>query len=188
MLQFLSFLPVISSIIGKIFGNKKDRDDAMARIKELELRGQLEPLLKQIEVNIEEAKSGSVFIAGWRPYTGWMCAGALTLGFIFTVILPTILVLLPLFGVTDMTTYVSVIKQLQNINLGIYVTILMGMLGLGTMRVYEKSRGITDSFTKEIKTISADKFLRLYSKKFRKVSDTHREIIYKIFDKIEKDK
>jgi hypothetical protein len=181
---------MVEKIIGKIFGDKKERDDAKARIRELELRGQLEPLLKQIEVNVEEAKHSSVFVAGWRPAAAWLCVGALGLGFIVQVIVPAVIVLVPaLFGAQAISdAWLKTIDQLKQIDLGIYVTMLMGMLGLGTMRAYEKSHGIQDSKFSTIKTVTADDFLRHYTKRFGGVTKTHINIVKQIFDKLEEER
>ena len=49
-----------------------------AMLVEAETKGQL----AQIEVNKEEAKSGSFFRGGWRPATGWCCVIALFYAYI----------------------------------------------------------------------------------------------------------
>lgn len=184
----LSFLPIVGGLIDKIFGDKRSRDDAKARIRELELRGQLEPLLRQIEVNIEEAKSGSFFIAGWRPMAAWMCIAAMGLGFVTTVFIPSIFALIPLFGKVDISAYQAVVQSLRAIDIGVYISMLMGLLGLGTMRAYEKSHGIDSWYNrKENKIITADKFLRLYTKRFSRVTPAHKEIIYELFSQLDKD-
>jgi len=187
MLQFLSFLPMVNKIIDKIFGDKSERDTAKARIRELELRGQLEPLLRQIDVNIEEAKSNSKFIAGWRPAFAWMCVGAMGIGFCLQVILPAAIILTPVFGGTlELSTAMKqVVAQLKSIDLSIYTTALLGMLGLGTMRSYEKARGVYDSTFKRTKTVTADEFFRLYSKRFGGVTVDHKRIIYELFEKLD---
>ena len=80
----------------------------------------------QIEVNKVEANSNSLFVAGWRPFVGWTCGVALCYHFVLQ---PFLLFLLHSFGyqvdlpVFDMTTL---------------TTILLGMLGLGGMRSFEK--------------------------------------------------
>ncbi len=39
-----------------------------------------EPSLRQMDLNLQEAKHKSVFVAGWRPFIGWVCGCALAYG------------------------------------------------------------------------------------------------------------
>ena len=86
--------------------------------------------LAQIELNKQEAAHQSLFVAGWRPFVGWTCGAALAYHFILSPLLSFILVVA---GVeTPMPTFEF--SQLS--------TILMGMLGLGGLRSYEKMKGV----------------------------------------------
>ena len=86
--------------------------------------------LAQIEINKQEAAHKSMFVAGWRPFVGWTTGVALAYHFVLSPILGFVLVLA---GVeTPMPTFEF--SQLS--------TILMGMLGLGGLRSYEKMKGV----------------------------------------------
>ena len=85
----------------------------------------------QIEVNKEEAKSRSWWIAGWRPATGWICA--LAMGYHF-IIQPFLIFFLALFGMK---------MDLPSFDMDTLMTVLLGMLGLGTLRTVEKSKKLT---------------------------------------------
>ena len=80
----------------------------------------------QIEVNKVEANSNSLFVSGWRPFVGWTCGVALCYHFVLQPFLVFLLYSsgyqmdLPVFDMTTLTT------------------ILMGLLGLGGLRSYEK--------------------------------------------------
>lgn len=87
--------------------------------------------LAQIEVNKTEAQHRSVFVAGWRPFTGWVCASALAYHFIVE---PVIIFVLSFFEIQLI---------LPTFDMGSLLTVLMGMLGLGGLRTFEKSKGIT---------------------------------------------
>jgi hypothetical protein len=87
--------------------------------------------LAQIEVNKTEAQHRSVFVAGWRPFTGWVCASALAYHFIVE---PVIIFVLSFFEIQ---------LTLPTFDMGSLLTVLMGMLGLGGLRTFEKSKGIT---------------------------------------------
>jgi hypothetical protein len=84
----------------------------------------------QIEVNQAEAGSSSLFVAGWRPWIGWVCGIAFAYHFVAQPFLAFILaatghpVTLPTF------------------NMDALYTVLLGMLGLGSMRTFEKYKGV----------------------------------------------
>tara|TARA_R100001369_G_C3280851_1_gene161952 strand:- start:295 stop:696 length:402 start_codon:yes stop_codon:yes gene_type:complete len=88
--------------------------------------------LAQVEVNKAEAASGSLFKGGWRPFVGWICGIALLYHFILS---PLILFGVSLAGVD--------IPPIPEFDMGSLMTVLMGMLGLGGLRTYEKQKGIT---------------------------------------------
>ena len=86
--------------------------------------------LAQIDLNKQEAAHQSMFVAGWRPFVGWTCGVALAYHFLIAPLLGFMLVL---YGIdTPMPEFEF--SQLS--------TILMGMLGLGTLRSYEKMKGV----------------------------------------------
>ena len=91
-----------------------------------------EAMLAQIEVNKAEASSGSVFKGGWRPFIGWVCGAAFAYHF---VIQPFILFGVAVAGVS--------IPELPTFDMGSLMTVMMGMLGLGGLRSYEKKQGLT---------------------------------------------
>lgn len=86
-----------------------------------------EPDKWQVEVNKTEALHKSIFVAGWRPAIGWICAGALGWGWIVG---PVVKVLVPT-------------AQLPAIELGQAISLVMAMLGMSAVRSYEKRQGLT---------------------------------------------
>lgn len=87
--------------------------------------------IAQIEVNKVEAAHRNVFVAGWRPFTGWVCASALAYHFILE---PIIVFGLALYNIQ---------LTLPQFDMGSLLTVLMGMLGLGGLRTFEKTKGLT---------------------------------------------
>jgi hypothetical protein len=87
--------------------------------------------IAQLEVNKVEAAHRNVFVAGWRPFTGWVCASALAYHFILE---PIIVFGLALYNIQ---------LTLPQFDMGSLLTVLMGMLGLGGLRTFEKSKGLT---------------------------------------------
>lgn len=86
----------------------------------------------QIETNKIEAANASWFVAGWRPFVGWVCGFALSYAAIIEPIARFIASVA--FG------YLGVFPV---INTEITMQILLGLLGLGGMRTFEKYHGKT---------------------------------------------
>jgi hypothetical protein len=89
----------------------------------------LQASIGQLQVNAEEAKHASLFVSGWRPFVGWVCGG----GFVYSFIGQ------PLF------TWVSAMFDgpvAPLVDTGTLLTLLLGMLGLGGMRTYEKTKEV----------------------------------------------
>jgi len=84
----------------------------------------------QVRLNEIEAQSVSFFKSGWRPSVGWIC----TFGFGYVV------------GVRPLLSWVAIVNglpPLPEIETGILMTVLVGMLGLGGIRTIEKRSGLT---------------------------------------------
>lgn len=97
----------------------------------LGLEGQLvSQVSAQIDVNKAEAQSKSVFVAGWRPFIGWICGAALACQFIVG----------PLF--TWASTLVGHPTPFPSLDYSSLSTILLGMLGLGGLHAYERVQGV----------------------------------------------
>lgn len=82
----------------------------------------------QTKINEIEAGHRSIFVAGWRPFIGWICGFALAYNFIIRDLF--IWILKP----------VDIPPALQMEHL---MTVLLGMLGLGGLRTYEKIKDKT---------------------------------------------
>lgn len=87
----------------------------------------------QLAINQKEAEHGSIFVAGWRPAIGWICGAGLGWNFVLQPLITWVAFLIP--GGPDL----SGAPQLE---IGELMTLLLGMLGLGGMRTYEKRLGV----------------------------------------------
>ena len=87
--------------------------------------------LAQIEANKAEAAHLSIFVAGWRPFVGWTCGISLAYHFI---IAPLLQFSFALAGIE---------QELPEFDFSQLSTILMGMLGLGGLRTFEKMKGVS---------------------------------------------
>lgn len=85
----------------------------------------------QIDINIEEAKHSSIFVAGWRPAIGWTCAVAFA--FIY--------VIGPL--ITWGSTLIGRPVPLPSFNIDALMSLTMALIGMAGLRSWEKSKGLT---------------------------------------------
>ena len=115
-------LNVVAGIIDKVAGHidnfTLDKEEKAQLIQEINKA--------QLEVNKVEAGHTSLFVAGWRPFVGWTCGIALCYHFVLQ---PFLVFLLYSFDYQ---------VDLPQFNMTTLTTILMGMLGLGGLRSYEK--------------------------------------------------
>ena len=130
---------MLQALIGPVTGlldkfiEDKDQKNALAHeIATMSEKHAQELALSQIEVNKAEAASGSLFKGGWRPFIGWVCGIAFAYHFILQPIL--------IFGTT--AAGVS-LPPLPEFDMSQMMPVLLGMLGLGGLRTYEKKSGIT---------------------------------------------
>lgn len=122
-------------IIDKIWPNKDEADKAKLRLFEMqqagefrELEADLERSRMQVQVNTADAQSGSNFRGGWRPFIGWVCGTGLAYAAILRpILLGVIRIKYPQFDLPEAGG--------EALN-----TLLLGMLGLGSMRTFEKVR------------------------------------------------
>jgi hypothetical protein len=91
---------------------------------------QLAQMQAQSDTNKAEAGNGSVFVAGWRPFIGWVCGSAFAWTFVLG---PMVSYAAKLAGIT---------VALPVLDLSELTPVLLGMLGLGAMRTVEKVNGI----------------------------------------------
>ena len=120
----------VDTIIDRVVPDLNARKEAKEKINSALVSAGNQALLAQLEINKVEAANPSIFVSGWRPACGWVCAGGLAYNFI---VHP--------FLVYGLTLYSPEIAPPPAIDLGPLLTLLMGMLGLGGLRTYEKNQG-----------------------------------------------
>ena len=122
----------VSNILDKVVEDKDQKAKLAHEIATMAERHAQELARGQIEINKEEAKSRNIFIAGWRPFVGWTCGLALFWHFLG---LPVTLFITGWFNLQH--------PPLPEFDMQSLMTVLLGMLGLGGMRTFEKFKGIT---------------------------------------------
>ena len=110
-----------------LFTSDEEKSNATYRLTELLQK----PHNLQAMANIEGAKHSSVFVAGWRPAIGWVCA--IGLGYQFLI--------LPFAGLIN--AYYALPAELPSIQAAELSSLVMALLGLGGLRSYEKAKGLT---------------------------------------------
>ena len=133
---------MLKSLIGPVAGlldkfiEDKDKKNQLAHdIATMAQKHAHESNMAQVDVNKSEAQHRSIFVAGWRPFIGWVCGVALAYHFILYPIVVFILASFP--------TETFTIDQLPKFDMDSLMTVLLGMLGLGGLRTFEKSKGLT---------------------------------------------
>jgi hypothetical protein len=124
------FAGIASSVmegLDDLFTSDEEKANATLKITELLQK----PHNLQAMANIEGAKHSSVFVAGWRPAIGWVCA--IGLGYQFLI--------LPFAGLIN--AFYALPAELPSIQAAELSTLVMSLLGLGGLRSYEKAKGLT---------------------------------------------
>lgn len=127
----LAIIEIGARLLDKIIPDKDAREKLQFELVKASQDQDFQLALGQLQVNTEEAKSPSPFVSGWRPYIGWVCGIALTYNFL---IYPLMLWFIAVYG-SDIKPPPLFSEYLMEL--------VMGMLGLGTLRTFEKWKGVT---------------------------------------------
>lgn len=114
----------VAAILDKFIPDADTKQKLAFEISTLAEKQAHEIAIAQIAVNKEDAK-GAWFQAGWRPAVGWVCVAGFTINFLVSPLLHPLGIIVPQADTSTM------------------LPVLMGMLGLGTLRSYEKKNGLT---------------------------------------------
>lgn len=120
-------ITAVGNILDELFTSddeKLDKQIIMQRLLQ-------EPVMVQNEINKLEAQHRTIFVAGWRPFIGWVCGFALAWHFM----------------VYDMAVWAQVVWWPDSppppklVGTGELITVLLSLLGLGSLRTVEKMNG-----------------------------------------------
>jgi hypothetical protein len=118
----------VTGLLDKFIEDKDQKAMLAHKIATMSEEHHQDLMKAQIEVNKVEAASSNLFVSGWRPFIGWTCGLGMFGNFItipfsnFVLALAGMDIVIPLVPLETM------------------MPVLMGMLGLGAMRSFEKTR------------------------------------------------
>lgn len=121
----------VTSLLDKFVEDKDQKAKLAHEVATMAQRHAQELAKGQLEVNKAEAQHKSLFVSGWRPAVGWCCVFGMMGNFMVIPFTNFVLALLKI----DVTVPL--------IDTATMMPVLMGMLGLGAMRTYEKRTGVS---------------------------------------------
>jgi hypothetical protein len=77
-----SLMNIGSTLIDRLIPDKSAAAAAKAQLLQMQVAGELDQMKGQLTVDTAEASNQSIFVAGWRPFIGWICGVALGVDFI----------------------------------------------------------------------------------------------------------
>ena len=116
-------LDLANTVVKTIWPDKSEQERA-------QLAAAVQLVQGQMDINKAEAASPSVFVAGWRPFIGWVCGGACAWNWIG----------LPVAKFA--CAFAGHPLDLTPADLSEMLPLLLGMLGLGGLRTFEKVKGV----------------------------------------------
>lgn len=127
-------LSILAPFLDRVFDlipNSNDRARAREDFESKLLEAVNQQTLAQLEVNKQEAAHPSIFVAGWRPFVGWVCGFGLAYAFILRDLIAWV-----------MQVYYPEMQPPPTLELGELISLLLGMLGLGGLRTLEKVKEV----------------------------------------------
>lgn len=118
-------LDIGSKVIDRLWPDPVQAAQAKLELAKLQQSGELAQITAQLDINKVEAQNPNLFVSGWRPAIGWICALALLYQYVARPLLMAFNVSQFLPGLDD--------------NLW---QLLLGMLGMGGLRTFEKVQGV----------------------------------------------
>ena len=120
-------IKAVGNVIDDMHFSGEEKEKLKLQMKEIDAKLQE----KQLDINKAEATHRSIFVSGWRPFLGWI--SGLSIGYVY-LFQPILDMILQMFQVQ--------VDWVQ-LDLGQLMPLVLGMLGLGGLRSFEKAKGLT---------------------------------------------
>ena len=125
-----------AKLIDRLLPDKEKAAEAKLKLLEMQQTGELARLTAdtdlakgQLEINKIEAANDNLFVSGWRPAMGWACVAIFVANYIGVPMLAWI------------SPYLA-LPPPPRLEMGEVLPVLLGMLGLGTLRSVDKAKGV----------------------------------------------
>jgi roadblock/LC7 domain-containing protein len=125
-----ALLPALGTLVDRLIPDKAAAEKAKAEMELQLVQAANAAAMAQIDVNKIEAGHSSVFVAGWRPSIGWVCAAGLAWAFVVAPVASWALLVL------------GIKAELPAIQFDHLFELVLAMLGIGGLRTFEKMRGV----------------------------------------------
>lgn len=125
-----SVLELGKNLLDRFIPDAEERRKAEAQFLQDAMKGELQQVVAQLEINAREAQHPSIFVAGWRPFFGWIGG----VSFAYSAIVQPILVW---YGASKGW------PAPPEVNLDLQWVVITGLLGIGGLRTFEKSKKVT---------------------------------------------
>ena len=132
MVMIQALIGPAPKLLGKFIEDKDTKNKLAHDIATMAEKHAQELAKGQLDINKAEAQHRNIFVAGWRPFVGWTCGVALAWHFVLA---PFIIFFSAYFGVK--------LPELPTFDMESLMTVLLGMLGLGGLRSFEKYKKLT---------------------------------------------
>lgn len=142
-MKLLGMGDIVKSI-GDVADSLFTSDEERLKVALQERQTESELIKAQTSVNVEEARHGSIFVAGWRPFIGWIGGIALAYQFVLYPLLIWIWALgqtqgwIPCYVNPEQVSGACTFTTPPVFDSGPLFAIVTGMLGIGGMRSYDK--------------------------------------------------
>ena len=122
-------LDIGKTLLDRFIPDPAKKAEAEMEMFKMAADGELKQVIAQLEINAKEAMHPSVFVAGWRPFFGW-CGG---FAFLYSTLFQP---MMAWYGASRGW------PTPPDINMDLLWVVITGMLGIGGLRTFEKSKGV----------------------------------------------
>ena len=130
-----ALVPALGTLVDRLIPDRAAAQRAKDDMEAALVKASNEAALAQVEVNKIEAGHSSVFVAGWRPFIGWVCGVALALYYV-----PMFIIGMGLWVWACLESGAMVPRP--ELGVAEIIGLVMAMLGLGGLRTFEKLHGV----------------------------------------------
>ena len=130
-----ALLPALGTLIDRLIPDKAEAERARLDMEAALVNAANQAAMAQVEVNKIEAGHSSVFVAGWRPAIGWVCAASMGLYYIPMAVMGTGL------WVWACIEAKALVPR-PELGTGEIIGLVISLLGMGSLRTTEKLNGV----------------------------------------------